>query len=232
MLEMSVSTDDHSASSSDEPTQTDASDAFVPDTVVMTVSDVALETVLGIRSAEDDPEALGLRVAITGIAGTEFAYDLSFEELAALDGPHVRYEIEGLTIVIPEDTVENLQGAELDLPRDAGQGGLVIRNPNRPDPLAGISVELTGDLAERVAQLLEQSINPALAAHGGYATLVGIDDENKVYVTMGGGCQGCSVSAITLTDGIKKAILEHVPEIVDVIDATDHAAGENPFFTE
>jgi Fe/S biogenesis protein NfuA len=223
---MSVSTDDPSASSSDDQDRPATSD------VVMTVSEAALETVLGIRADEDDPTSLGLRVAITGIAGTEFAYDLSFEGLAELDGPHVRYEIDGLTIVIPEDTVENLQGAELDLPRDAGQGGLVIRNPNRPDPLAGITVELSGDLAERVAQLLEQSINPALAAHGGYATLVGIDDENKVYVTMGGGCQGCSVSAITLSDGIKKAILEHVPEIVDVIDATDHTAGENPFYTE
>ena len=223
---MSVSTDDPSASSSDDQDRPATSD------VVMTVSDAALETVLGIRADEDDPTSLGLRVAITGIAGTEFAYDLSFEGLAELDGPHVRYEIDGLTIVIPEDTVENLQGSELDLPRDAGQGGLVIRNPNRPDPLAGITVELSGDLAERVAQLLEQSINPALAAHGGYATLVGIDDENKVYVTMGGGCQGCSVSAITLSDGIKKAILEHVPEIVDVIDATDHTAGENPFYTE
>ena len=49
---------------------------------------------------------------------------------------------------------------------------------------------------------------------------------------MGGGCQGCAVSAMTLRDGIEKAILQHVPEITEVVDATDHEAGENPFYTD
>ncbi len=80
----------------------------------------------------------------------------------------------------------------LDVPRTAGQGGLVIRNPNRPNPLAGVELDLEGSVAEQVQQLLDQSVNPSLASHGGFATLVGVDDENNVYVTMGGGCQGCS----------------------------------------
>jgi Fe/S biogenesis protein NfuA len=198
--------------------------------VVMSVTDAALETVLGIRAEEDHPDALGLRVEITGSRGVEFTYDLSFEELDALATDDVTYRVGDLTVIVPAGSVDRLRGAELDLPRAAAQGGLVIRNPNRPDPLAGVSVELSGDVAERVAQLLEQSINPALAAHGGFATLLGVDEDHRVYVTMGGGCQGCSASAATLSEGIRRSILEHVPEVVDVIDATDHSAGENPFY--
>jgi Fe/S biogenesis protein NfuA len=187
--------------------------------------------VLGIRAEEPDPDALGLRVEVTGSKGSEYTYDLCFHELAAVADDDVIYTVGELTVVIPADSVDALRGAELDLPRASGQGGLVIRNPNRADPLAGIQIELTGDIAEQVAQLLEQSVNPALASHGGYATLVGVDDDNNVYVTMGGGCQGCSASAATLKDGIRSAIMEHIPEVREVVDATDHAAGENPFYS-
>ena len=108
----------------------------------------------------------------------------------------------------------------------------MIRNPNRPDPLAGVELELTGTVAEQVDQLLEQSINPALASHGGFASLVGRRGPRPVFVTMGGGCQGCAVSALTLREGIQKSILEHIPEVTEVVDATDHDAGENPFYTD
>ena len=64
------------------------------------------------------------------------------------------------------------------------------------------------------------------------ASLVEIVDGSKAVVTMGGGCQGCAVSALTLREGIQKSILEHVPEITEVVDATDHDAGVNPFYTD
>jgi Fe/S biogenesis protein NfuA len=126
--------------------------------------------------------------------------------------------------------VPKLLGATLDLP-SSDQPGLVLRNPNRPNPLAGQDIELTGTIEERVRQLLEQSINPALAAHGGFAVLERIEEDHRAIVTMGGGCQGCAVSAITLREGIEAAIKEAVPEITEVVDGTDHAAGENPYFT-
>jgi len=231
---MSVDTPPTSPLAPDTSVENTPAEVATTGDVVMAVSPEALETVLGIRAAEDDPSALGLRVAITGTKGVEYTYDLSFEELDSLgsDGgdEHVRYTVADLTVVIPTDSVDRLRGAELDLPRSAGQGGLVIRNPNRADPLAGIEIELTGDVAEKVTQLLEQSINPALASHGGFATLVGVDEQNNVYVTMGGGCQGCSASAATLTEGIQRSIKEQIPEVAEVIDATDHSAGENPFY--
>ena len=130
---------------------------------------------------------------------------------------------------IPAESVDQLQGATLDLPSADGQGGLVLRNPNRPDPLMGTKLELTGETSDKIRQLLDEQINPALAAHGGYATLVGVEGE-KVFVEMGGGCQGCAVSAMTLRDGIERSIKENVPEITEVVDATDHTAGENPYY--
>ena len=107
----------------------------------------------------------------------------------------------------------------------------MIRNPNRPDPLAGLTIELSGTVTERINQLLEQQVNPSLAAHGGFATLIEVREATAV-VTMGGGCQGCAVSAVTLREGIQKAILEYIPEITEVVDTTDHDAGENPFYTD
>lgn len=214
----------------------DASVADVPTTdpsgaeVVVGVTDRALERIVEIRAGEDDAGTLALRIEVTGVHGVEYAYDLSFESLAEAEADDHRYTVGELTLLIPANSVEPLRGATLDLPSNPRQGGLVIRNPNRPDPLAGVGeLELTGDVVERLNQLLEQRINPALAAHGGYASLVGVDGATA-YVTMGGGCQGCSMSAATLSEGIKVAILDAIPEVTEVVDATNHSLGENPFY--
>jgi Fe/S biogenesis protein NfuA len=198
---------------------------------VLIVTEAARATVFDIRSQEDDGELLGLRVEVTGATGVDYTYDLSLEPIAeAADDDHVRDQ-DGLTVIVPADSVGPLTGATLDLPANAGQGGLVIRNPNRPNPLGDIGqLELTGDAANKVRILLAERINPALASHGGVAELVGVEGE-KAFVTMGGGCQGCAMSAATLREGITKAILEAIPEITEVVDTTDHDEGENPYYS-
>lgn len=205
-------------------------DDRVTDTI-LEITAAAMETVLSIRSEEPDPASLGLRVEVTGVKGPEYSYDLSFDELESAVESDVIEVIGEISVIVPEASVDQLRGSVLDVPRSAGQGGLVIRNPNRPNPLAGVELHLEGSVAERVQQLLDQSVNPSLASHGGFATLVGVDDENKVYLTMGGGCQGCAMSAMTLRDGIDRAIHEAVPEVTEVIDTTEHSAGENPFYS-
>jgi Fe-S cluster biogenesis protein NfuA len=126
-------------------------------------------------------------------------------------------------------TMERRSETEILFHGRAGQAGLVLRNPNRPDPLSGAHLELSGTTAEKVQQLLDQQINPSLAMHGGFAGLDRVEDET-VYVTMGGGCQGCAVSAMTLREGIARSIQEAIPEVKEVVDVTDHALGENPFY--
>ena len=198
---------------------------------LMTVTEAALAKVLEVRNEEDDPAGLALRVSITGSQGVDYVYDLAFFEIAAAPEDDVRWEVDDLSFLIPAEDREKLAGATLDLPSNPTQGGLVIRNPNRPNPLGDIgTLELTGEIPEQGGQLIAERINPALASHGGYATLVGIEG-STAYVTMGGGCQGCSMSAATLTEGIRSAILEAVPELLEVVDATDHSAGENPFYS-
>ena len=204
-------------------------DATAPtDLVVFTVTPNAIERILELREAEDDPAGLALRVEITGTSGVEYAYDLTFDPIAEADDADVQYHQAALPVIVPAGSIEQLTGATLDIPAGGGPG-LVLRNPNRPDPLSGKHLELTGSIAEQVEQLLKEQINPSLAAHGGFAELKGVDD-TVVYVTMGGGCQGCAVSAMTLRDGIARSIQESIPEVTEVIDTTDHNAGENPFY--
>jgi Fe/S biogenesis protein NfuA len=203
------------------------------DEFVLTVASEALEQILAIRDTEEDPGAICLRVEIKGVKGTDFDYDLGWATIAELDAEDDLSVQGGLSVVVAAGSINDMRGATLDVPRSAGQGGFVIKNPNRPapvNPLDGRSIELTGDVPDKVTQLLEEVINPGLAQHGGFAALVGVDD-TTVFLTMGGGCQGCAMSAATLRDGITTSILEAIPEVTEVIDVTDHNAGDNPFYT-
>jgi Fe/S biogenesis protein NfuA len=199
--------------------------------MVLIVTAPAQEKILELRAQEDEPQTLGLRIEVTGVQGVEYTYDLTFDPVAEADeaaGDLV--EAAGdLPVIIPVDSIDSLRGATLDLPSSGAQQGLVLRNPNRPDPLSGMHIELTGTTDEKVRQLLDGQINPALAMHGGYAALDRVEDD-KVFVTMGGGCQGCAVSAMTLREGIARSIKEAIPEVSEVVDITDHALGENPYY--
>jgi Fe/S biogenesis protein NfuA len=80
-----------------------------------------------------------------------------------------------------------------------------------------------------VAAVLDHQINPAIASHGGFAELVGVE-EATVYLRLGGGCQGCGLAQVTLSQGIEVAIKEAIPEVEQVIDVTDHASGTDPYY--
>jgi len=90
-------------------------------------------------------------------------------------------------------------------------------------------VELSGDLAHKIVQVLGEQVNPSIAVHGGRAELVSVED-GRAYVRMGGSCVGCALAAETLDDGIAAAIRQALPEVESVIDATNHASGTNPFY--
>ena len=200
--------------------------------MVLTVTDPARDKILELRAQEEDSGSLGLRIEVTGVQGVEYTYDLTFDPVSEADqaaGDLVE-TLGELPVIVPAESIDALRGATLDLPSTTGQQGLVLRNPNRPDPLSGAHIELSGTVEERVRQLLDGQINPSLAMHGGYATLDRVEGDS-VYVTMGGGCQGCAVSAMTLREGIARSIKEAIPDIVDVIDTTDHEQGENPYYT-
>jgi len=82
---------------------------------------------------------------------------------------------------------------------------------------------------QKVQYLLAHKINPGVAAHAGFVELVDVKD-NNVYIRLGGGCQGCGAADFTLRQGIEAIIRKEVPEILQVLDVTDHAAGMNPYY--
>ena len=89
---------------------------------------------------------------------------------------------------------------------------------------------MSEDLKTRVQDLIDNMINPAIAGHGGWVELVDVQ-EDRVYLSMGGGCQGCGAADITLKSGIERLLKEEIPEIAEVLDTTDHASGSNPYYT-
>lgn len=192
---------------------------------VLTVTAAAVEKALLVRSREDDPDRFALWVEV--VAG---AYDLSLQPLAdAPAGAHVE-DLGRIALVIPAESVDALRGATLDRRGDLLTGGLVIDAPRPASPPLGVAPEgLTGPVADRVARVLDEQINPAIAAHGGTAELVAVQD-GAAYLRLGGGCVGCGMVAVTLTQGIEAAILDAVPEIERIVDVTDHAAGTNPYY--
>lgn len=195
---------------------------------VVLVTDAARAKILDLLDEEDDGATLGLRLEVVGESGPEYTYELTFDSLEAVQEGDSVVEWLGLNVIVPADSIDKLQGAQLDLP-GGDAGGMVLRNPNRPDPLAGMDIELTGDVVERINTILEKVINPGLAQHGGYAELRAWE-EPKAYVLMGGGCQGCAVSSITLRSGIERTLRDQIPEILEVVDVTDHASGTNPYY--
>ena len=85
-------------------------------------------------------------------------------------------------------------------------------------------------IKEKVQQLFETQINPAVAQHGGNVELVDVKG-NVVYLRLGGGCQGCGMADVTLKQGIEHAIRDLIPEVGDILDVTDHAGGSNPYYS-
>jgi Fe/S biogenesis protein NfuA len=195
------------------------------------LTDHALDKVKGFRAGVEDTDAQAMWVEVTGVHRGEFTYDLSLKPLAgAGDGDAVEH-VDGLPIVVPARDAEAVRGATIDWSDDLMRGGLVVSNPNKPSPVVETPAAdgLEGDVAERVAQVLERHINPAIAMHGGMAQLVGVEGDTA-YVRLGGGCQGCGMAGVTLDQGIESAIVGAVPEVGRVVDVTDHEAGENPYY--
>jgi Fe/S biogenesis protein NfuA len=89
---------------------------------------------------------------------------------------------------------------------------------------------MSDELRGRVQELIDSTINPAVAGHGGFVELIDVQD-NRVYLTMGGGCQGCGAANITLKAGIERLIREEIPEVEEVLDTTDHSSGQNPYYS-
>jgi Fe/S biogenesis protein NfuA len=195
---------------------------------LLRVADDALEMIRSLREQEPGDEEYGLLIEVTGIRAGQFQYELSFSPVSDVrEG--TRIERHGdLPIILREVDVEKLEGSSLSITDD----GLAMNNPNTPaSPTLGAPPpgELSGPLADQIQQVLTEQVNPAIASHGGMAELVSVDG-SVAYMRLGGGCQGCGMAAVTLKQGIERILLEAIPEVTEVVDVTDHAGGDNPYY--
>ncbi|HUV57404.1 MAG TPA: NifU family protein [Acidimicrobiales bacterium] len=205
---------------------------------ILSLTDEARDVVIDAMSNEEHNDGLALYIEVTGTRGPGYAYDLYFSDRSdAPDGAAIGRDGD-VTIVIPASSVGRLRGSRLEFASEGG-GGLVLVNPNVPTPeevnpgvpadILALGIE--GPLAMLAADVLENNVNPSIASHGGRADLVALDEQERVaYVKLSGGCQGCAMSRMTLTQGIETSLREAIPELTNVIDVTDHASGVNPFY--
>ena len=133
----------------------------------------------------------------------------------------------GFEVVMDPESAKILDGARVDWIEALLESGFKVENPNL-EPIG--SKPLEGPLADRVQQAIDQYVNPGVAQHGGHVTLVEVRD-NIVFLQMGGGCQGCGMASVTLSQGIERILREQVPEIAGIQDVTNHAAGDSPYIT-
>jgi Fe/S biogenesis protein NfuA len=186
---------------------------------MLTISDAARDQLLKLMEEKGLQDQV-LRIAIRGIGPFGFQYEMGFMPAGECPAQDERLQANGIEVAVEAASRDKLQGSTLDFVEGPMQSGFKIENPNPmwDDPVA-----------ERVQRVLQEQINPSVAAHGGFITLLKVEDQ-VAYIVMGGGCQGCGLANATLQQGVETAIKEAVPEIREVVDATNHAAGERPFY--
>jgi len=145
------------------------------------------------------------------------------------------FELENISSVMVHENIVKVTKVDRDdwMPI-AKQVGAIIRTQLQSDtPAISEDVEKNlpseEEIRNKVRDLIETQINPAVASHGGYVQLVDVK-KNNVYLQLGGGCQGCGMANVTLRQGIEKMIRQSVPQVGSVLDVTDHVAGDNPYY--
>ncbi len=168
---------------------------------------------------------LGVRLSAVHPGTPRADVRLEFAEPGDLQGDEWAVDCEGFTLWLDAGSVRFLDGAEIDYAQQATGGQLQIRAPK----IKGAAPDAAASLVERVQWVVEQEINPQLAQHRGHVSVHEVTAEGVVILGFGGGCHGCGMADVTLKQGIEKTLLEKVPGVTAVRDATDHASGTAPY---
>lgn len=202
--------------------------AYMTDSTVLSIEPDALDMIRQLRDNEPGDDEFALSIEVTGFRGPQFSYELAFASLADKADNWVEERHDDLAVIFPKADSGKLDGAVLELTEQ----GLAMNNPNKPaspDLSAPPAGDLSGPLVDRVQQVITEQVNPAIAAHGGGAELVSVDG-TIAYLRLFGGCQGCGLAQVTLKQGIERILLESIPELSQVVDVTDHASGDSPYY--
>ncbi len=186
---------------------------------MLTFTDVAKEQVLA-GMEEWDGESPVLRVEVIGRGPGGFQYELNLIEESDRSPDDIIVEVGSFTVYVDADSAPQLEGSTVDFVQGLQESGFKFDNPNSmwSDPTA-----------QTVQEVIDTQVNPAVASHGGFVTLLDVKDDTA-FIALGGGCQGCGMADVTLKQGIEVMIKEAAPQIKEILDTTDHAAGTNPFY--
>lgn len=154
------------------------------------------------------------------VAGTRFEHKLWLVRSDERQEEDRAFDAGGFEVFMDPLSASQLEGATVDFVEGVMQSGFRVffPSPAWDDPVA-----------QRVQDVLDMVINPGVAGHGGSVSLDRVQD-GVAYITFGGGCQGCGAANATLQHGVERAIREQVAEIHTIVDATDHAAGDSPYY--
>jgi len=186
---------------------------------ILTVTAAAADKIRAAKTSEGRDD-VALRV-MAREDGARFQYGLRLVDTGSKEDDDSVIHLDGIDLYLDRETVPRLQGATLDYVEEVTGAGLKFENPNQ-------TALASHPLAERVQEVIDTRVNPGLAAHGGMVSLVDIE-ESRVVLRFGGGCQGCGMADVTMKEGVASQLKQQIPEISEVVDATDHASGQNPY---
>ena len=194
---------------------------------MLTFTDRAREMVRTFMD-QGDGELEALRI---GVEGSPVAPRYELTLVARSDRRQDEREVDlgDFAVLVAEESVDRLNGATVDFVERVNESGFEVREPAGGAGGEGVRGQPKGPLADRVREVLNAQVNPAIAAHGGQIDLVDVQG-TEIYLEMSGGCQGCALSRMTLRQGVEKMLRQSVPELTAVHDVTDHGSGQNPYF--
>jgi Fe/S biogenesis protein NfuA len=189
---------------------------------MVTISETAAVKIVELIEKSPNP-VKGLRIAASSVSPLKVDFRMAFIGETEDTESDQAIPFEGFTVFVDDDSSELVEEANVDFVEGLMGSGFKIERPRT------LPEGVDGSVVERVQQVLDDKINPGVAAHGGRISLIDVKDKT-VFVQLEGGCQGCGMAEVTLKQGIEVAIKEAVPEIEEILDVTEHADGRNPYY--
>ncbi len=199
---------------------------------VIAISPAAIDKIAELIRTRGKP-GLAVRVAVRGsLPGGGYQTEFKFQERSAAEEPVLVQPAGDFELLFDPAVAEKIRGARVDFDEKRYTAGFNIEYPHHSPIPPDLQRHRDWDnpFAQKVQQVIDEYINPGVAGHGGWVLLKDVKDQD-VYVQMGGGCQGCGLAAVTLRQGIERAIREAVPEVKQIFDVTDHEEGDDPYYS-
>jgi len=175
---------------------------------------------------KQDADEISIRMFVanpgTPKAETCIAYSRPGEE----KDDDVVVQLNGFKAYFEARSVPFLEEASVDYSPDRMGGQLTIRAPNSKM----LTVTDDSPVEDRINYILQNEVNPGLAAHGGQVSLIEFTDDGYAVLEFGGGCQGCSAIDITVKNGVESTLMENIPGVKGVRDVTDHSNKSNAYY--